>query len=65
MPVRRDDGELNPNLAGRVVAKKFTTKRGRDLLKRGQLIDKPELAELDGGVPGRRHGVHRPGPLGR
>ena len=47
MPVRRDDGELNPNLAGRVVAKKFATKRGRDLLKRGDLIDKPELAELD------------------
>ncbi|MBM3666638.1 MAG: DNA-directed RNA polymerase subunit beta' [Actinobacteria bacterium] len=51
MPVRRDDGELNPNLAGRVVAKKFTTKRGRDLFKRGQLIDKPELAELEGTFP--------------
>ena len=44
MPVRRDDGELNPNLLGRVVAKKFTTKRGRELLKRNQLIDKPEVA---------------------
>jgi DNA-directed RNA polymerase subunit beta' len=51
MPVRRDDGELNPNLAGRVVGKKFTTKRGRDLLKRGDLIDKPELAELAEAFP--------------
>src|SRR3712207_4277906 len=39
MPLRREDGELNPNLIGRVAAKKFTTKRGRDLLKRGQEID--------------------------
>ena len=39
MPLRRDDGELNPNLVGRVVAKKFTTKRGRELLKRNQEID--------------------------
>jgi DNA-directed RNA polymerase subunit beta' len=47
MPVRRDDGELNPNLLGRVVAKKFTTKRGRELLKRNQVIDKAEIAELE------------------
>ncbi|HEX2195963.1 MAG TPA: DNA-directed RNA polymerase subunit beta', partial [Actinomycetota bacterium] len=46
MPVFRDGGEPNPNLLGRVVAKKTTTKRGRELLKRGDLIDKPELAEL-------------------
>ncbi|MBA2546267.1 MAG: DNA-directed RNA polymerase subunit beta', partial [Solirubrobacterales bacterium] len=46
MPVRRDEGEINPNLLGRVVAKKFTTKRGRELLKRNQLIDKPMVAEL-------------------
>ena len=39
MPLYRDDGELNPNLLGRVAAKKFTTKRGRELLKRDQLID--------------------------
>ncbi|MGH2923299.1 MAG: DNA-directed RNA polymerase subunit beta', partial [Solirubrobacterales bacterium] len=46
MPVFRDGGEPNPNLLGRVVAKKTTTKRGRELLKRGDLIDKPELSEL-------------------
>ncbi len=51
MVVRRDDGEINPNLAGRIIAKKFTTKRGRDLFKRGQLIDKPELAELEETFP--------------
>jgi DNA-directed RNA polymerase subunit beta' len=46
MPVFRDGGELNPNLRGRVVAKKTSTKRGRELLKRGDLIDNDELAEL-------------------
>ncbi|MGZ8622162.1 MAG: hypothetical protein ACXWW8_06220, partial [Solirubrobacterales bacterium] len=51
MPVRRDDGTLNPNLFGRAVAKKFTTKRGRELFKRNQMIDKPELAELEETFP--------------
>ena len=63
MPVCRDDGELNPNLLGRVVAKKFTTKRGRELLKRNQLIDKPEVGRPRGGLRGRR-GRDRPDPLG-
>ena len=43
MPLRDDDGELNPNLIGRMAAKKFATKRGRELLKRNQEIDLPEL----------------------
>ncbi|MGZ5337639.1 MAG: DNA-directed RNA polymerase subunit beta', partial [Solirubrobacterales bacterium] len=47
MPLRGPDGSINANLAGRIVAKKFTTKRGRDLLKRNQEIDKPELKLLD------------------
>jgi DNA-directed RNA polymerase subunit beta' len=46
MPLYRDDGELNPNLIGRVAAKKFTTKRGRDLLKRNQEIDWAELHDI-------------------
>jgi DNA-directed RNA polymerase subunit beta' len=46
LPVYREDGNPNPNLAGRRVAKKFETKRGRELLKRNQEIDKAELAEL-------------------
>ena len=44
MPLYRDADELNPNLIGRVAAKKFTTKRGRDLLKRNQQIDWAEVA---------------------
>src|SRR4051812_12112196 len=46
MPLYRDPGELNPNLVGRVAAKKFTTKRGRDLLKRNQEIDWPEVHDM-------------------
>jgi DNA-directed RNA polymerase subunit beta' len=45
MPLRADDGRLNENLIGRVAAKKFATKRGRELLKRGQTIDLPELEQ--------------------
>ncbi|KAA0265417.1 MAG: DNA-directed RNA polymerase subunit beta', partial [Acidobacteria bacterium] len=40
------DGEPNQNLIGRRAAKKFETKRGRELLKRNQTIDKDELAEI-------------------
>jgi DNA-directed RNA polymerase subunit beta' len=46
MPVRNDEGELNLNLIGRVSAKKFTTKRGRELLKRSQEIDLPEVEQI-------------------
>ncbi|MGC1815185.1 MAG: DNA-directed RNA polymerase subunit beta', partial [Solirubrobacterales bacterium] len=46
MPLYRDGAELNPNLIGRVSAKKFTTKRGRDLLKRNQEIDWAELHDI-------------------
>jgi len=43
MPLRRDDGALNPNLLGRLCAKKFETKRGRELLKRNQEITLPDI----------------------
>jgi DNA-directed RNA polymerase subunit beta' len=46
MPAYREDGKPNPNLAGRRAAKKFETKRGRELLKRNQVIDKEEIADL-------------------
>ena len=46
LPILNEDGQPNTNLIGRIAAKKFATKRGRELLKRGQEIDKPELAEL-------------------
>jgi len=45
MPLRTD-GELNMNLVGRLAAKKFTTKRGRELVKRNQELDLPELEEI-------------------
>ena len=46
MPLRADGGGLNENLIGRVAAKKFATKRSRELLKRGQEIDLPELERI-------------------
>ncbi len=46
MPVLDAAGEINKNLLGRLAAKKFETRRGRELLKRGQLITKDELAEI-------------------
>ena len=46
MPVRLDDGSINHNLLGRSAAKKFATKRGRELLKRNHEIDKEELAAI-------------------
>jgi DNA-directed RNA polymerase subunit beta' len=42
----RVEGQLNANLIGRIAAKKFTTKRGRELLRRGQEIDEPELEQI-------------------
>src|SRR5215216_1449667 len=45
-PLRFEDGQLNTNLIGRIAAKKFTTKRNRELLKRGQEIDLPELEAI-------------------
>jgi DNA-directed RNA polymerase subunit beta' len=46
MPLLTEEGQLNENLVGRIAAKKFTTKRGRELLRRGQEIDVPELEEI-------------------
>jgi len=46
MPLIDAAGETNTNLLGRLAAKKFATKRGRELLKRNQLITKVELAEI-------------------
>jgi DNA-directed RNA polymerase subunit beta' len=44
MAIRKDDNSLNDNLIGRLAAKKFETKRGRELLKRNQEIT---LAEVE------------------
>ena len=63
MPLRDEDGELNPNLIGRIAAKKFATKRGRELLeartRRSTSPSSSEIAEAFGDEE-----VDRPGPLG-
>jgi DNA-directed RNA polymerase subunit beta' len=46
MPLRNEEGALNRNLIGRVAAKRFATKRGRELLKRGQEIGDESLEAI-------------------
>jgi DNA-directed RNA polymerase subunit beta' len=46
MPIRKPDGSLNDYLMGRLAAKKFETRRGRELLKRNEKIDAEKLEEL-------------------
>ncbi len=46
MPLRAVDGSLNENLLGRLAGKKFMTKRSRELLKRNQEIDVPEVEAI-------------------
>ncbi len=46
MSLRSEDGSLNLNLLGRHAAKKFETKRGRELLKRNQEIDLPDVEAI-------------------
>jgi DNA-directed RNA polymerase subunit beta' len=47
MPLRKDDGSLNSsNLIGRLAAKKFATKRGRELLKRNQQIELEDVEKI-------------------
>ncbi len=46
MPIRKEDGSINDYLMGRLAAKKFETKRGRELLKRNEEIDADKLEEL-------------------
>jgi DNA-directed RNA polymerase subunit beta' len=46
LPLYRDDGRLNDNLAGRVVGQKLATKRGRELLKKNDVIDREMLNDL-------------------
>jgi len=51
MPLRKEDGSLNDNLMGRLAAKKFETKRSRELLKRNReitLADVEAIAEAFG-----------------
>ncbi len=45
MPLLRDDGKVNENLAGRFTAKEFATKRGRTLIEDGTLITLEAITE--------------------
>ncbi|MEX0992503.1 MAG: DNA-directed RNA polymerase subunit beta' [Solirubrobacterales bacterium] len=46
MALYKDDGSVNDNLIGRVAGQKFATKRGRELLKKNDLIDRQALRDL-------------------
>ena len=61
MTIRKDDGTLNDNLAGRLAAKKLETKRGRELLKRNQEITMDDVEEIAEAFGDERR--QDPGPL--
>ena len=46
MPLYNEDGRVNDNLIGRAAATKFATKRGRELLKKNDMIDRETLSEI-------------------
>ena len=67
MPVLGPDGEVNPNLVGRVAAVDIKTKRGRVLVDKGAEIDRHHLEELREADLKAEHGDEgpaRPGALG-
>jgi DNA-directed RNA polymerase subunit beta' len=51
MPLYRDDGRPNDNLLGRAAAQKVATKRGRELLKKNDMITRELLGELAEAFP--------------
>src|SRR6202012_5313492 len=46
LALHKVDGSVNDNLYGRLAAKKFETSRGRELLKRNQLITKADVEQI-------------------
>ena len=46
----KDDGSLNDNLLGRFAAREIATKRGRVIVEKGGLIDRPELGDIQENV---------------
>jgi DNA-directed RNA polymerase subunit beta' len=46
MDVFSAPGEVNQNLVGRFAAQDVTTKRGRVIVRKGEIIDRPHLPEL-------------------
>ncbi|HEX7195341.1 MAG TPA: DNA-directed RNA polymerase subunit beta', partial [Candidatus Limnocylindria bacterium] len=57
MPLYNDEGKPNDKLLGRIAAKKFETKRHRELLKKGQEITQAELDEIVEGYGKENAGV--------
>ncbi|MGH2979288.1 MAG: DNA-directed RNA polymerase subunit beta', partial [Solirubrobacterales bacterium] len=51
MPLYREDGRVNDNLVGRMAAQKLATKRGRELLKKNDLITRDLLQQLAEAFP--------------
>jgi DNA-directed RNA polymerase subunit beta' len=45
-PLKHADGSLNSSIAGRFAAKEFKTKRGRVLVKKGELITQNQVDEI-------------------
>ncbi|MBW3653814.1 MAG: DNA-directed RNA polymerase subunit beta', partial [Actinobacteria bacterium] len=45
--LHKDDGSLNDNLLGRFAAAEVATKRGRVIVEKGAIIDRPELADIE------------------
>jgi DNA-directed RNA polymerase subunit beta' len=46
MPLHQDGGAVNTNLIGRGAAQRLTTKRGRVLLQKNDLINREQLSEI-------------------
>ncbi|MDQ3719454.1 MAG: DNA-directed RNA polymerase subunit beta' [Actinomycetota bacterium] len=57
MPLLREDGKVNDNLHGRFAAGDFSTKRGRGLIEKGQLITGAHAAEAVEGYGGEQAAV--------
>jgi len=51
LPLYRDDGRPNDNLVGRATGQKVATKRGRELLKKNELITRQLVEELTEAFP--------------
>ena len=64
MPLYNDEGKPNDKLLGRIAAKKFETKRGRELLKKGQEIDAGRTWTRSSRHSRRRENAGVPGALG-
>ncbi len=54
MPLYKHDDVVNENLIGRAAAQKVSTKRGRSLLQKNEIISRDHLVELDEALKGEK-----------